>query len=64
MSETKGVLTRQSKCVYEMIKNTQALRVISTVAKNVSRGNTRGNRDEDPNENIHQTLVKRRKIKK
>ena len=38
--------------VYEMIKNTQALRVISTVARNVSRENTRGNRGEDPNENI------------
>jgi hypothetical protein len=43
--------------VYEAVKSTQALRVINTTARNVSRGNTRGNSGEDPDGNINQPLM-------
>lgn len=49
--------------VSEFMKNTQALRVINSVAKAPARGNCRGDCDDKENENINKPLPKRTKKK-
>jgi hypothetical protein len=57
--------SNENPTAYETAKNTQALRVINTVCRNVtSKGNTRGNPGNSSDENINMPLMKRPRRKK
>ena len=57
--------TNQNPTVKEALVNTQALRVINTSCKVVSRGNTRGNKlMPDSVDNLKEPLMKRKRSRK
>lgn len=55
--------TNENPTVQQACKNTQALRVINSACKHVSRGNTRGNKPYDE-DNLDQPLMKRQRKQK